>query len=72
MPPRSPLPKVCIALGFADPSQLLAHALAEYESGERFLEFRLDYLPHPEDGLNVIKIIEAAYKSNEMKNVIEL
>ena len=55
MAPRSPLPKVCIALGFADPAQLLAHALAEYASGERFLEFRLDYLPHPEDGLKVIR-----------------
>ncbi len=55
MPSRSPLPKVCIALGFADPTQLLAHARAESAAGERFLEFRLDYLPHPEDGVKVIR-----------------
>ena len=55
MPPRSPLPKVCIALGFAEASQLLAHAQAESAAGERFLEFRLDYLPHPEDGVKLIR-----------------
>ncbi len=44
------MPKICIALGFADASTLIAHARQEYEAGERFFEFRLDYLPHPEQG----------------------
>src|SRR5262249_12442304 len=42
---------VCIALGFPDVEALLAHARAEYDSGERFLEFRLDYLPDPVNGI---------------------
>jgi 3-dehydroquinate dehydratase/shikimate dehydrogenase len=52
---RSPLPKICIALGLPDPQRLLEHARREAEAGERFLEFRLDYLPRPEDGLPVIR-----------------
>ena len=44
MPPRSSLPSICIALGLADPESLLAHARNEYDAGERFFEFRLDYL----------------------------
>jgi len=45
MPPRTPFPRICIALGFSDAETLLAHARSEYEAGERFFEFRLDYLP---------------------------
>jgi 3-dehydroquinate dehydratase/shikimate dehydrogenase len=52
---RPPLPKICIALGLPDPGKLLEHARHEAEAGERFLEFRLDYLPRPEDGLPVIR-----------------
>jgi 3-dehydroquinate dehydratase/shikimate dehydrogenase len=52
---RSPLPRICIALGFADPVELLAHARAEADSGERFFEFRLDYLSRPEQGLAAIR-----------------
>ena len=55
MPQQSPFPTVCIALGFPDTEALLAHARAEYESGERFLEFRLDYLPDPQKGLAAIQ-----------------
>ncbi len=55
MPARTNLPKICIALGFAEPEQLLAHARHEVESGEQFLEFRLDYLPQPEKGASVIR-----------------
>ena len=33
----------------------MAHAHAESAAGERFLEFRLDYLPHPEDGVKLIR-----------------
>jgi 3-dehydroquinate dehydratase/shikimate dehydrogenase len=50
MPPRTILPRICIALGFPEVETLLAHARAEYDAGERFFEFRLDYLPSPEQG----------------------
>ena len=32
----------------------MAHARSEVESGEKFLEFRLDYLPNPMDGVNAL------------------
>ena len=58
MPSRKPLPqqfsKICIALGLPTVEKLLQHARAEIESGERFLEFRLDYLPDPADGAAAI------------------
>jgi 3-dehydroquinate dehydratase/shikimate dehydrogenase len=54
MPHRNPLPNICIALGLPDVRQLLDHAEREYEAGERFLEFRLDYLPQPEHGVAAI------------------
>ncbi len=54
MPNRKPLPKICIALGFSDVATLIAHARHEYEGGERFFEFRLDYLPQPEQGFQAI------------------
>jgi 3-dehydroquinate dehydratase/shikimate dehydrogenase len=55
MTSRSPLPKICIALGLPDTQRLMEHAKREAEAGERFLEFRLDYLPQPEAGLAVIR-----------------
>ena len=54
MPQRISLPRICIALGFPDAESLLAHARKEYEAGERFLEFRIDYLPAPENGVAAI------------------
>ncbi len=48
------LPSICIALGFADAGKLLDHARREAEEGETFLEFRLDYLPLPEEGVKAI------------------
>lgn len=54
MPHRKPLPKICIALGFTDASTLISHARQEYDAGERFFEFRLDYLPQPSQGAKVI------------------
>jgi 3-dehydroquinate dehydratase/shikimate dehydrogenase len=41
------LPRICIALGLPDVPTLLEHARREAESGEMFLEFRLDYLSSP-------------------------
>ncbi|MDP9115174.1 MAG: shikimate dehydrogenase [Acidobacteriota bacterium] len=55
MPPRTPFPRICIALGFTDSETLLAHARSEYEAGERFFEFRLDYLPKPEQGVAALR-----------------
>ena len=48
-------PSICIALGFPDVESLLAHAKAEYDCGERFLEFRLDYLASPERGVGALR-----------------
>jgi len=55
MPSRTALPRVCIALGFSDPKKLLSHAKREVEAGERFIEFRLDYLETPRQGIAVIR-----------------
>ncbi len=55
MPQRKIFPTICIALGFSDVDSLISHAKAEYTSGERFLEFRLDYLPDPERGIAALK-----------------
>ena len=51
MPGQQTLPKICIALGLNTVEKLIAHARAEVESGERFLEFRVDYLPNPMDAV---------------------
>jgi len=55
MPSRTALPRVCIALGFADPRKLLTYAKREVEAGESFLEFRLDYLDSPRQGIAAIQ-----------------
>ncbi len=49
------LPRICIAMGFSEPQKLLEQARSEVNAGESFLEFRLDYLPAPEQGLAVIR-----------------
>jgi 3-dehydroquinate dehydratase / shikimate dehydrogenase len=54
MAAHTPLPKICIALGFTQVEKLLAHAQKELDNGEKFLEFRLDYLPNPMDGVKAI------------------
>ncbi len=51
---RRPLPRICIALGLPDVPRLLEQARREAESGESFLEFRLDYLPDPARGADAI------------------
>src|SRR5689334_16696557 len=55
MPQKRPFPRICIALGLPDTSALLDHARQEADSGETFLEFRLDHLDHPEHGVKVIR-----------------
>jgi 3-dehydroquinate dehydratase / shikimate dehydrogenase len=55
MPQPTTLPRICIAMGFSDPQKLLESARREANGGESLLEFRLDYLPAPEQGLAVIK-----------------
>lgn len=52
---RTPLPRIAIALGFSEIETLLQHAEREVQEGDRFLEFRLDYLERPEQGLAAIK-----------------
>jgi 3-dehydroquinate dehydratase/shikimate dehydrogenase len=54
MPQKRALPRICIALGLPDLPRLLEHARHEADSGETFLEFRLDYLPDPEEGAKAI------------------
>ncbi len=51
--PRS-LPRICVALGFSAAAQLGKAAEHEYKDGNTFLEFRLDYLPDPAAGIDVI------------------
>jgi 3-dehydroquinate dehydratase/shikimate dehydrogenase len=55
MPLLDSLPRICIALGFTDADKLLEHARREVESGETFLEFRLDRLEHPKQGIKAIQ-----------------
>lgn len=47
-------------MGFADPHKLLEHARREADAGESFFEFRLDYLPAPEQGIATIRRFLAA------------
>jgi 3-dehydroquinate dehydratase/shikimate dehydrogenase len=42
-------------MGFPDAQKLLEHARREVNAGESFFEFRLDYLPAPEQGVAVLR-----------------
>ncbi len=55
MPQKRPFPRICIALGLPDTSALLDHARQEADAGETFLEFRLDHLDYPEQGVKVTR-----------------
>jgi 3-dehydroquinate dehydratase / shikimate dehydrogenase len=55
MPSRASLPQICVALGFPTVEKLLAHARREIDAGERFLEFRIDYLDRPQLGIEAIR-----------------
>lgn len=61
MQSSSILPRICIALGIPDAARLMEHARREAEHGERFLEFRLDYLPDPLSGIPLIRDFLQAY-----------
>lgn len=58
--PRS-LPRICVALGFSTPAELARAAEREYKDGNTFLEFRLDYLPDPFSGIEVLQHLLANY-----------
>ncbi|HYP09378.1 MAG TPA: shikimate dehydrogenase [Bryobacteraceae bacterium] len=55
MASRATFPKVCVALGLPNADALLAQARHEIEQGERFLEFRLDYLKERSAGPAIIR-----------------
>ncbi len=61
MPHKTALPKICIALGITSAKELFRLARQEAEAGETFLEFRVDYLPNPMDGAQVIRDFLAAH-----------
>lgn len=48
-------------MGFPDAQRLSEHARREVNAGEAFFEFRLDYLPVPEQGIAVIRKFLAAH-----------
>ncbi len=58
---RSPLPRICIAMGFPTAEALVEHARREVEEGETFFEFRLDYLENPYRGVEAIREFLTAY-----------
>src|ERR1700730_17271655 len=57
MPLKVSFPRICIALGISDPTKLFEAADREAEASESFLEFRLDYMSRPEQGIEVIASI---------------
>jgi 3-dehydroquinate dehydratase/shikimate dehydrogenase len=61
MPSRLSFPKICIALGLPTPEELFQHACREATAGETFLEFRLDFLPDPRLGFDVMRRFLARY-----------
>jgi len=64
MPQPTALPRICIAMGFQDPQTLLENARREVNAGESFFEFRLDYLPAPEQGIALIRKFLAAHSDS--------
>lgn len=61
MPQNESFPKICVALGAHTPEHLFDHAQHEIEQGDSFLEFRLDFLDHPHQGIDVLKKTLARY-----------
>ncbi len=61
MPMPQSLPRICVALGLETPLQLSRAADREYKDGNTFLEFRLDYLPDPAAGIDLIRAFSGRY-----------
>ena len=57
----SRLPRICVALGCGESAQLQRLALNTCESGEDFLEIRLDMLDRAESGIPVIRRVMRRY-----------
>jgi 3-dehydroquinate dehydratase/shikimate dehydrogenase len=55
------LPRICVALGCADRTQLERLALQACDNGEDFLEIRLDMLQRPNAGIAVIRRLLRRY-----------
>lgn len=55
------LPRICIALGYPTPAALALAANREYKDGGALLEFRLDYLPDPAQGVALIRGLIETY-----------
>ncbi len=49
------LPRICVALGASDAAALHKMALTACDTGEEFVELRLDMLAEPRDGLGIIR-----------------
>ena len=58
--PRT-LPRICVALGLSSASQLQRAAEREYKDGSTLMEFRLDYLPDPAAGVELLRKFRRAY-----------
>jgi len=59
MRPLESLPRIAVALGFPTADQLFEQARHEIDSGETFLEVRLDYLDDPAQGIAVMRRLAA-------------
>ena len=57
----SALPRICVALGCGESAQLQRLALNTCESGERFLEIRLDMLEGAKSGIPLIRRVMRRY-----------
>lgn len=62
MPPLPKLlPRICVALGLPSADRLLQAAEAEFKDGNAFLEFRLDYLTSPAQGVQALRDFKHKY-----------
>lgn len=62
MPPSLPsLPRICVAMGFSDITELSRAAEGEYKDGNTFYEFRLDALKNPFSGAELISKLKRKF-----------
>lgn len=57
----SSLPRICVALGLDSIAELSRIAEREHKDGANFFEFRLDYLPDPAAGIELIRSLHGTY-----------